>query len=216
MTIIEGHILFPHRANWDTAPETTREWETNISTALPGGEQRQGMRVLPRRSLSFSLLVRTLEERARLDARIDAAKKSALACAPYFGRGSELGVAAVAGDHTLTLRAPVGWNWSAGDFAFLLGEDDTVFDCMQVSSLDGLVLHLDTLPENDWPMGALVWPLFFGKFSVDDLPLASSHHEIAPLTITQTEAERNASVGVVAAPAIGIGAWIIEETFVVT
>jgi hypothetical protein len=217
MTTVEDHILFPHRPNWDTPPQTTREWETNISTALPGGEARQGMRVLPRRSLTVSFLPRTLEERARFALRIDAAKKSALACLPYFGRGTALAQELVAGANLLTWNDPVGWPWLAGDYAVLLGADDTRFDVVQVSALDvGNILHLDILPENTWPIGTMFWPLFFGKFSIDDLDLLSSHHEVPAITVTQTEAERNASVGNVAAPSNGIGGWKIGSTFVVS
>jgi hypothetical protein len=215
MITIQDHVLFPHLANWDVPPETSRRWETNISTALPGGEQRQGMRVLPRRRLTFSLLARTADERARMDARIDAAKKSALACAPYFGRGTELGEALAVGADTLTLQAPLGWTWQAGDQAILI-VNDTRFDCLQISAVAGDVLHLESLPENDWPLGAMVWPLFFGKFSIDDLTELSSWHQVAPITLTQTEAERNASVGVVAGPEAGIGGWKIGTTLIVS
>ena len=120
ITIINGFVLFAHRANWITAPTGKRVWETEIAEVLPGAETRQALRSAARRQLACNLTAATLPERSRLDARVDAAKKSGLACAPLRGRGCPLAQILNAGDPTLTLAAAaLAWNWQPGDYAIL-------------------------------------------------------------------------------------------------
>src|SRR6187431_2264601 len=88
--IIDGHVLIPHRANWREQPDWQRAWRTEIGGGLVGHEARIAPRVAPRIRLSWTISARDLQDRALLEARLIAARKSGKACAPYWGRSCVL------------------------------------------------------------------------------------------------------------------------------
>lgn len=213
--IINGCVLFSHGANWATAPACQRIWETEIAESLPGAEARQALRATPRRSLTFTITAATLQERSRLDARLDAAKVSGYACAPLHGRAAFLAAATAAGVNTLTL-ASSSWAWAAGDYAILIA-DDLTYDVQPVVGVDntGLVLTLAGNTTYGWAAGALCWPLLFGKFSAGkEMPLnAWLAHQ--PVTIKETVSSRAAQIGATPAQPPGVGQQAIGSTNVI-
>jgi hypothetical protein len=113
VTLVNGSVLLPHPADWIAPVEWQRSWHTGITAAITGAERRQSMWALPREQISWTINALSLEERAQLDERLDAASKSGLACAPYWGRGSTLTADAAQGGNTVHWRKPPGpGNWA--------------------------------------------------------------------------------------------------------
>src|SRR5579884_602921 len=116
VTLVNGSVLLSHPADWSTRPTWKRAWQTGITPALTGAEQRQGMRALPRIEFSYVISAMSLEERVVLDECLDAASKRGLVCMPFWGRGIQL---AVAGVLTSFLNpGKTGWTWNVGDYCF--------------------------------------------------------------------------------------------------
>lgn len=49
-------VMFPFRPNWRDSYSVARSFKTDVFTAEAGGESRRALRVIPRRSVEFSLL----------------------------------------------------------------------------------------------------------------------------------------------------------------
>ena len=217
MTTINSHTLLPHAANWSFRPAWKRRWKTGLATAVDGTEQRAALRAVPLQSLTWMVTAATLPERCRLEARVDQALKTGLACAPFFGRGAALAAAAAAGTNTLTTTdAASAWPWAAGDYAVLLGADDTVFDCWQVTLVAGGVLTLAGNLANAWSAGEMLRPLIFGKFTCERLELLTDWHAAIRLTISQLAGERSAQLGaVVPDSGTGVGHQKVSSTNII-
>ena len=212
ITLVNNHVLIPHAADWASSPSMDSEWQTQFSEALPGSEIRQALRAQCRRTLSFMFTATTIQERARFDARWDAAAKSGLAAVPFFGRSCTLSDAASETDESITV-APGGWDWAVGDYIVLMNGDQMV-DCHAIASVAGDTLTLETALNHDWPADFIVRPVFFGKFSAEKSPVLTSWHESVSISVSQLVSERSAQLGSVTPPAgSGIGTMIIGSTF---
>ena len=211
MTTINGHVLLPHNG-WATgAPvKWSRRWQSGVAAGITGIEQRSALRALPRHKLSCDLIATSLQERVRLDARVDAAAKSGLACLPFFGRAGVLLAAANAADLAVTLVSVSSWPWAAGDYAILMG-DDVTFDVVQLTGVAGTTLNIQPLTLN-WAAGKKVWPLLFGRFSCNRQQALTNWHGGWPITIEQLVAERTAQLGNTPAPVPGVGDQVVEQT----
>lgn len=204
---VNNHVLFPHLADWSKQPDVSRSWQTEISDGLPGSELRQAMRAASRRSLAFMFTAHSLEERTRFDARWDAASKSGMACTPFFGRSCLLDAAADAEDVSIEVQ-PGAWTWAIGDYVCLILNDE-VFDVAKVTNVAGSVLTLETALDFDWPEGARVWPLFFGKLQAETATPFTSWHQSVPVRILQLVSERTAQLGELE-PVVGSGIGFME------
>jgi hypothetical protein len=209
ITLVNGHVLIPHAADWSVAPTAKRTWRSEVTESLLGGEVRQALRAVPRRTLTFSITATSLGERSRLDARIDAATKSGLACVPFWGRGCPL--AAAAQGNSLEL-AETAWNWTAGDYGILL-LSDLRFDVVQVDAVHQASLTLKAALGAQWHEGQLLHPLLFGKLSTEDAEQLTAWYETVSVTVTQIVGERSVTLGVIPAARPGIGQMTIGSTF---
>jgi hypothetical protein len=212
VTTINGFVLVPHVPNWAGAAAAKRVWETEIAEALPGSETRQALRAVPRRQVTFSVTTNNLEERVRLEARMDAAKVSGLACAAMHGRSCLLGTTANAGTASLAL-SQTAWTWAVGDYAILI-LNDTTFDLQKVTGLSngGMTLGLAGNLTNKWIAGNLVWPVIFGAFTSDKESALTTHHGNVKLTIAELTSSRSVQLGNAAALPPGVGAQRIGAT----
>ena len=206
-----NHVLIPHPANWASPPTFKRTWQSEIVSGLPGNETRSALRAVPRRQITFTITTRTLAERARLDARIEAATKSGLACAPLHGRACVLAAATV---NTLTLASPLAWNWQAGDYAILL-EDDQTCDVAKISAVNQNTLDLETPLQLNWFTGHLVYPLIFGKFSAEKQSALDGALAEQTLTVAELVSSRAVAIGSLPMIPPGIGAALLGSTFIV-
>jgi hypothetical protein len=200
---------------WQTPPVSRRVWETEITEALLGQETRQALRAVARRQIIFTVTATTPSGRSRLDARVDAALKSGLGCAPLHGRACFLGANLAAGANSLTLAAGGAWNWQAGDYVALL-QDDMTFDVLPVTGVAGLVLSLAaTAPAYNWTLGALAWPVIFGAFTADKEAAVSGMLAQWKVTVTELVSGRSAQIGVSPAHVPGVGEQVIGSTNVI-
>jgi hypothetical protein len=212
MQTINGYTLFPHQADWSTQPDWEGDWESGIGTGVLGNEQRLGLRALPLHSITYAITAASLQERCRLDARLDQALKSGLAAVPYFGMGSPLAVPANAGGNSVTVQDAVNpWAWAIGDYAVLLGLDDTVYDVLPVTGVAGNVLSFGAGALTYSWVAVWVRPLMFGKFTAQKQQPLSNWWVPLKLTVKQLTNTRSAQVGV-AAPAIGVGQQVVGRT----
>jgi len=213
MNTVNGYVLFPHNG-WATGQplKWSRTWQTGVATGISGAEQRSALRAWPRHKLGCTLVAASLQERARLDARVDAALKTGYACLPFFGKGCALSAAARAGAQSLTLQTVTPWPWATGDYAILFADDET-FDVVQVTSVVGTTLAFSLQPlAFSWSSGSIAWPLLFGKFTADVETGHSQWYAAWAITIEQLLAERTAQLGVPAPTPPGIGQQRIAKT----
>jgi hypothetical protein len=211
-TIINGCVLFPHRCSWGTkAVSGKRLWETEIVAALPGGETRQALRSVSRRSLNFMVAAQSLQERVRLEARIDQAASTGYACAPLHGRACSLAQPAAGGTNSITLAASAAWIWQPGDYAILI-VNDTTFDVQPVTTVVGAVLDFPGNLNFAWPATALVWPLIFGKYTGQKAAAWTSWHSAVQIGVAEVTSARSVQIGNAPAVLPGIGQQIIGQT----
>jgi hypothetical protein len=211
VTTINGCILFPHMADWSTPPTHKRTREVDIATGILGAETRQSPRPIARRQISFLITPACLPERARLEARWDAAAKCGFGCAPLHGRYCQLAANANAGANTITIAACGAWNWQAGDYVILLADDQT-FDIAAVVNVAGNVLTLATNLNFNWPAQSLCWPVIFGAFTVDKETALDGWHGTLKITIAELTSARAIQIGVTPAAVPGIGQVQITGT----
>ena len=218
VTLINGFVLFSHPADWSEAPAWSRAWETGMAASITGAEQRNAMRNLPRVKLSYLISALSLEERAVLDERLDAASKSGLACCPFIGRGSVLAAGANANAAVLTENS---WGWQPGDFVFLQTPNAPQsaylnFDAIEVTAVNGLTLTLAGNVSRNYPAGSLTWPLLFGKFAMEEQTANTSWHGDVKITVSELTPRGAQALGnVPAAPGPGVGGWKVATTLVI-
>ncbi len=182
-----------------------------IEDAEFGNESRHAMRAAPRRSVRWKVTPTDIQENAGLIDRILAAKKSGLACAPFFGRGSE--IATEVSGTTLEIE-PTLWTWAEGDYLILI-DDAGNYDVRQVEAIAGETITLDSAVSRSYGCGLFVWPLLFGRFNCDGLNALRAEIGEASLTVQELTSAEAETVGVAGPPIDGIGGWIIEDTFIV-
>jgi len=209
---INGHVLFPHAPNWETEPDWQRSWQTFISDAVAGQESRFGMRDQALTRLDWTVLALDLQERARLEDRMLAAKKSGKACAPHWGRASML--ASPVTSTTVTVAATV-WPWAVDDYLFLM-DDFRNYDARKILTVAGNVLTLTAAVSRTYAAGLQVWPLIYGKFVADSMDGVTSHHGETALGIQELRSPATATVGTMGSAGTGVGGWKVGTTLVVS
>jgi len=213
MIAINGYTLFPHPADWSTQPDNVEDWQSGIGTGVLGNEQRAGLRDLPLESLTFIITAQSLQERCRLDARLDQALKSGLACIPYFGMGSALAAPVNAGANAVGIQDAVNpWPWAAGDYAIIVGADDTVYDVLPVTVVAGNTLQFGAGALNYGWVRKIVRPLLFGKISTEKQTVLTNWHTPVKLTVKQQVNPRSAQIGITPPLVPGVGQQIVGKT----
>lgn len=216
LTINGGHVLFPHRVNTAQDPTWEKRWENQIADSEFGRESRASLRKASRLTLRWTVTSLDVAEDNQLADRILAAKKTGLAAAPLWGRGSQLAFDA---SGSQAILEPTLWQWRPGDWAFFLDASGN-FDAALVDSLDpfgvgGPVLNLATPLAGSYRAGELVWPIIMGKFSADNLSGLTPQHGQAQLSISELTSRDAAGLGAYGPQLDGVGYWIIEDTNIV-
>jgi len=203
VALINDCVLFPHRFAWRSKPVGRRSWQTGIDLGLKGAEARQAMRSVSRREVSVEIFARD-SERVRLEARIDAAKKSGFGCAPLTGRGSYLTANAASGANSIHITTDA-WRWQAGDYVSLIADDQT-FDVAAVTGPPAAgVLPLATPLNFPWASGYVVRPVIFGAFSAEKQTVITGRAAGWRITVAEMTSGRSAQIGIVPARGPGIG-----------
>jgi hypothetical protein len=212
MISINGHTLFPHDADWSTQPDLENDWQSGIGTGVLGNEQRSSLRALPLITCGFNITPASLQESCRLDARVDQATRSGLAAVPFFGMGSPLTAPAAAGGAALAIADAVNpWPWAAGDYAILIGLDDTQYDVLPVAGVAGNTLNLTGVLTLAWNS---VWvrPLLFGRFNAQKRQPLSPWYMPLKLSVKQLVNARSAQLGATPPHVPGVGEQVIGRT----
>jgi len=207
---VNGHVLFPHEANYGEAPRIERWWETEVADSEFGQESRFGLRAVPRKVLQWTVTAKDLQEQSQLADRILTAMRSSLACAPHWGRGSELVNRVTAA--TVTIETSL-WPWAADDYLIFIDEDGD-YEVAQILTAVGTTITL-TQSVSSPHAGVYIWPLIFGRFSIDGYSLLTSRQGQATITIAELTSPESETVGTASPEIDGIGGWIIGDTFIV-
>jgi hypothetical protein len=206
------HVLIPHRCNWREEPDWQREWENEVADGVIGNQRRRGMRVQPRVRLAWTISPRDLQEHSLLNERIRAARKSGLACAPFWGRASVL--SANLTGQTLLMEATT-WGWAVNDFVFLMDADGN-FEVRQIEQvISTQELRLLKAVGRTYAAGLQVWPLVFGKLIAEDMPAETSHRGNIRCAIQELVSPATSGVGAFNITGRGIGVMRIGSTFIV-
>ncbi len=210
IALVNDFVLFPHRANYGTEPSWQRRWENQVVDSEFGEESRAGLRAVPRVLIQWGITSRDIAEQSQLMDRILAARKSGKACAPHWGRGSEL-AAAVTGT-AVAIESDSTWPWQAGDFAFLV-DDAGDYDAIEVDSVGVSSFTLVSPVTRSYHAGTFVWPLVFGKFGCDNYRALTARVGEASMSITELTSRDAETVGSTTPNPGGIGYWYLEDDF---
>jgi hypothetical protein len=172
VTLLDDHVLLPHRPDWSRKPKWQRLWRTEIADAVTGAEERASLWEEPRISLTFTLNPADNVERRKLEDRVLAAKKSGKAVTPFWGRATRL--TSPASGYQLQMQSSL-WPWAIGDYLFFLGlEGSDQYEIRTVAAVSGSTLHLDDDLSRSYE--EFVWPLLFGKFVCKEFRTADGWH----------------------------------------
>jgi hypothetical protein len=182
VTLVHGHVLFPHYPDWTRGVRRQRRWQTEVDRALSGAEARVALRPKPREQLAFRVEARDPDDLARLLARVDAALKSGLACCPAWGRG--LPLVAVAGE-AVELGREAWADVQAGSFLFLAAPDGgETFEVVEVAEVDADTVTLTGDALGAWGAGDWAWPLLFGRPAFSVFEHRTDWHARVSVTLT--------------------------------
>lgn len=172
--------LWTFPPNWSNSFKETLEWLTDVLQSPSGAEQRRALRLAPRRSFSFEVLV-DRAERTRFDlwAHVLGAQPLAL---PIWPDAQYLGTPVAAGSGAI-VASTAGYDFAAGGFAVLASEDLGICELVGVDQVTsgGLTLAVPTL--GTWPTGSLLLPA--RKAQLQSLP--------EPVRLTDELARSNVS-----------------------
>jgi hypothetical protein len=162
-----------------------RRWETGLSTAAKGSEEREVKRTIGLKSISYVTAPYTLEERLALGMAIREGLSTGKACAPYWGRGT-----ALAADVTATTITLVDnlWGFAAAEFVFLLDPATRGWEVRSISGVAGSVLTLSGgSVARTYKSGLLVWPLIFGKLICENWDAMENHRANPRVQIAEND-----------------------------
>ncbi|EED67961.1 hypothetical protein SR914_23425 [Comamonas testosteroni] len=147
--------LWSFPPNWGTSVKETLEWLTDVLQSPSGAEQRRALRLAPRRSFSFEVLVHKAQRtRSDLWAHVLGAQPFAL---PIWTDAQYLDHL-VAADSSAIVASTAGYDFAAGGLAVLASEDWSISELVSVDQISagGLTLAAPTL--NAWPVGSRLLP----------------------------------------------------------
>jgi hypothetical protein len=163
-----SYVLLPHIADWSTEPQLSIRWETKVAPGITGAEDRARMRGVPLHGLKWSITPRDESEEERIEARVQAAKRSGVAAAPWFGHGMVV-TSSGTGSSTIPVEASP-WIPEAGDWVILLTGADASqprYEAFEVLSVASNVITVDGTFSSFWPGGSLCYQLIAGAFSAE-------------------------------------------------
>ncbi|MCL5099275.1 MAG: hypothetical protein M1608_17420 [Candidatus Omnitrophica bacterium] len=177
---INDCIIFGDPLDWSDPPRLTRSWATKIAGGVNGSEDRSVCRTTPLQRLEFSVLSWSIQDRAQLNARIEAALKSGRAVCPLWPRPQRLPSDTPIVDQVTTLGA---WTWSPGDLAFFV-RPDTYEVVVLDAETTGQTLHWQDALKGNYT-GHAVYPAIAGTLSVGDCQALSDSISRVKLAIQE-------------------------------
>jgi hypothetical protein len=154
--------VFPFHPNWTSPVSEGLEWKTDILRARDGSEQRRSLRMEPRRSFEYNILLqRSLT--ADFEAMLRGWQNRYFAL-PVWTDRAKLTADAPGLSTTISVNTDTIGFQSAG-FA-LIYHSEKVFEVVEIDSVGTNTLTLSEPTGWDWPAGVLVYPLIVGHFNV--------------------------------------------------
>lgn len=148
--------LWSFPPNWGGSFNETLEWLTDVLQSPSGAEQRRALRLAPRRSFSFEVLVHQAA-RTRFDlwSHVLGAQPLAL---PIWTDAQHLGTLVASGSNAI-VASTAGYDFAAGGQAMLASEDWAACELLDVDQVTagGLTLAAPTL--QSWPAGSRLLPV---------------------------------------------------------
>ena len=161
-------MLIPAMPCWSDKIRWSRKWQTQIAGGVTGTESRRALRQTPRQTLSYLAFPRTQADKAILIQQIRAAVKTGYAVVPLWPRADT--ISATSSGTTLNVTLEV-WPWAEDDKVFIGTHDD--YEVGTVANAAGATIALKTSLSKSWAAGTMIYPLFYGKPTVDELDLIS-------------------------------------------
>lgn len=171
-------------------PRWERRWETGVAASARRNEERESKIGAGFKSLSFTVLPVTLEERAGLEMAVREGLKTGKACAPFWGRSSVLALDVTADVVTVEATA---WDWAIADGIFLFDQENRLWEARTITNVAAggggtIVLTLNGgAVARTYKAGTLVWPIIYGKLSCDDLAAIENHRGTLKLKISERD-----------------------------
>ena len=147
--------LWTFPPNWSSPLKETLDWLTNVLQSPSGAEQRRALRLAPRRSFSFEVLV-SRAERTRFDlwAHVVGAQPLAL---PIWADSQILGTPVAAGSSAI-VASTAGYDFVPGGLALLASEELATWELVDVDQVSADGLTLVTPAVHAWPVGCRLLP----------------------------------------------------------
>lgn len=153
--------VFPFRINWREGINERLDWKTNVMADILGNEQRQGVRLTPRREFEVTLSVWD-QERAFLDLWLHRIHGEFLL--PLWHDSVRIAQEAAQGDSEVLgdFRA---LEWEIGSYGLLRGISALVSERVRVLEVHDDRLVLETPLISNWPKGSRIEPLRRGRLT---------------------------------------------------
>lgn len=148
--------LWTFPPNWGSSFKETLEWLTDVLQSPSGAEQRRALRLAPRRSFSFEVLVHQAE-RTRFDlwAHVLGAQPLAL---PIWTDAQYLGMPVAAGSSVI-VASTAGYDFAAGGMAALASDELDTWELVDVEQVSAAGLTLASPALRSWPAGSRLLPV---------------------------------------------------------
>ncbi|MBI1627094.1 hypothetical protein, partial [Comamonas suwonensis] len=148
--------LWTFPPNWSNSFKETLEWLTDVLQSPSGAEQRRALRLAPRRSFSFEVLVHQAD-RTRFDlwAHVLGAQPLAL---PIWTDAQYLGTPVAAGSSSI-VASTAGYDFGAGGLAALASDELDSWELVDVDQVTAGGLALATPTSHSWPKGSRLLPV---------------------------------------------------------
>lgn len=153
---IDGQTVaaWPWSPDWQQGLLERLEWLTDVLQAYRAEEQCRALRLAPRQSLEFSVLVQG-DERRQLEALLWS-WGAKLFAVPLWFDGLQLDATLASGATAIPVD-PAGRQFAAGDLVLLVGETGRQCELAVVDSV-GADIQLASATTQDWPAGTRVFP----------------------------------------------------------
>ena len=148
--------LWTFPPNWGSSFKETLDWLTDVLQSPSGAEQRRALRLAPRRSFSFEVLV-SRAERTRFDlwAHVLGAQPLAL---PIWTDAQYLGAPVAAGSSAI-VASTAGYDFAAGGLAALASDELSAWAQVEVDQVSAGGLTLASPILHSWPASTRLLPV---------------------------------------------------------
>ena len=154
--------VFPFRVNWKSGISERLEWKTDVLRDLVGNEQRQGLRLTPRRDFEVTLTVWD-QERSFLELWLQRMIGTEFLF-PVWHDSVRAAQEAAAGQKTIWVDTR-DLEFGIGSYGLLRGPTALAWERFEIAEVhDDHIVTVENLV-NDWPKGTRVEPLIRGRMS---------------------------------------------------